>query len=96
MQLSMLRPTLPKSGYTGTKSNGCQLLIKSSQKDGGLLGDFTHTNHAVGVNQIPNYWGTVFSQPPPPPLQYNTHQLPNRGGRWDKHCWRIIVVHHSA
>ena len=57
--------------------------VTSHSPKSGYTGDFTHTNHAVGVNQIPDYWGTVFSQhplPPSTPPKYDPHQPPNRGG----------------
>jgi len=77
----MLRPTLPNQVILGQS----QMLVNCSSDPLKKIGDYwgiLHicTNHAVGVNQIPDYWGTVFSPPLPPPPQYNPHQLPNRGG----------------
>ena len=59
--------------------------VTSHSPKSGYTGDFTHTNHAVGVNQIPDYWGHCLQSTPPPPLpppppKYDPHQPPNRGG----------------
>ena len=70
--------------------------VTSHSPKSGYTGDFTHTNHAVGVNQIPDYWDTIFSQhlPPPPsaPPQIQSPSTANRGGMGQT----LLAHYHSA